>query len=65
MKRKAYGAVNPLLAYYADHIELSDGGCDFATQIGIGGVVGSKFTLPSRSSSGARPPARAPAVRKL
>ena len=47
MKRKAYGAANPLLAYYADHIELSDGGCDFATQIGIGGVVGSKFTWPA------------------
>ncbi len=47
MKRKAYGAINPRLAYYADHVELSDGGDDFATQVGIGGVVGSKFTWPA------------------
>lgn len=46
MKRKALGAVNPDLAYYADHVELSDNGDDFGTQIGIGGVVGSKFTYP-------------------
>lgn len=33
--------------YYGDHVELSDNGSDFATTIGIGGVVGSKFTWPS------------------
>ncbi len=49
MKRKALGAVNPHLAYYADHVELSDGGDDFGTQIGIGGVVGSKFTYPRKN----------------
>lgn len=46
MKRKAYAALCPQLAYYADHVELTDGGDDFATQIGIGGVIGTKFTWP-------------------
>ena len=46
LKNKAYRAITQNLAYYADHIELSDNGDDFGTQIGIGGVVGSKFTYP-------------------
>ena len=46
MKRKVYGAMCPGMAYYADHIELSDNGNDYGTQIGIGGVIGSKFTWP-------------------
>jgi len=46
MKRKAYAAMAPELAYYGDHIELSDNGNDFATQIGIGAVIGTKFTYP-------------------
>ncbi len=46
MKRKVYGAMCPDMAYYADHVELSDEGNDYGTQIGIGGVIGSKFTWP-------------------
>ena len=46
MKRKAYAAMAPALAYYGDHIELTDGGDDFATQIGTGSVIGTKFTWP-------------------
>lgn len=46
MKRKVYGAMCPEMAYYADHIELSDDANDYGTQIGIGGVIGSKFTWP-------------------
>jgi len=46
MKRKAYAAMAPQLAYYGDHIELTDGGNDFATQIGTGSVIGTKFTWP-------------------
>ncbi|MCR5561031.1 MAG: alpha-galactosidase [Bacteroidales bacterium] len=46
MKRKAFAAMCPDLAYYADHVELSDGGLDFASQVGVGGVIGSKFTWP-------------------
>ena len=49
MKRKVYGAMCPEMAYYADHIELSDGGDDYGTQIGIGGVIGSKFTWPKNN----------------
>ena len=45
-KSKVYRAINDNLAYYADHVELSDNGDDFATQVGIGGVIGSKFTWP-------------------
>lgn len=45
-KGKTYRAINDKLAYYADHVELSDNGNDFGTQIGIGGVIGSKFTWP-------------------
>jgi alpha-galactosidase len=32
--------------YYGDHVELSDAGSDFASTVGIGGVVGTKFTWP-------------------
>ena len=45
-KRKVYAAVAPGLAYYADHVELSDGGLDFPSQIGVGGIIGTKFTWP-------------------
>ena len=33
-------------AYYGDHVELSDDHSDFASSVGIGAVVGTKFTLP-------------------
>lgn len=33
--------------YYGDHVELSDNGSDFASTVGIGGIVGTKFTWPS------------------
>ncbi len=46
LKGKAYRAIFDKIAYYADHVELSDNGNDFPTQIGIGAVVGSKFTYP-------------------
>lgn len=31
-------------AVFADHVELSDGGMDFASAVGTGGVPGTKFT---------------------
>jgi len=34
--------------YYGDHVELSDSGSDFASTVGIGGVVGTKFTWPPK-----------------
>ncbi|MGD8780830.1 MAG: alpha-galactosidase [Ignavibacteria bacterium] len=33
--------------YYGDHVELSDKGTDFASTVGIGGIVGTKFTWPT------------------
>jgi len=38
------------LAYFGDHVELSDGREDFASTIGIGGVVGTQFTWPPGSA---------------
>lgn len=47
LKGKVYRALVPHVAYYGDHVELSDGKDDFATTIGIGGVPGTKFTWPA------------------
>lgn len=33
--------------YFGDHVELSDNGSDFASTVGIGGIVGTKFTYPT------------------
>jgi alpha-galactosidase len=33
--------------YFGDHVELSDGGNDFASTVGVGGVVGTQFVLPN------------------
>jgi alpha-galactosidase len=42
---KFYKALRgPRAAVFADHVELSDGGTDFASAIGTGGVPGTKFT---------------------
>jgi alpha-galactosidase len=35
------------IPYFGDHVELSDGANDFASTIGVGGVVGTQFVLPS------------------
>jgi alpha-galactosidase len=35
------------IPYFGDHVELSDGGDDFASTIGVGGVVGTQFVLPA------------------
>jgi alpha-galactosidase len=37
-------------AYFGDHVELSDGRQDFASTLGIGGVVGTQFTWPVGSA---------------
>lgn len=47
LKGKTYKALmGSNVPYYGDHVELSDNGDDFASQIGIGGIPGSKFTWP-------------------
>lgn len=39
------------IAYFGDHVELSDGHDDFASTVGIGGVPGTQFTWPAGSGS--------------
>jgi alpha-galactosidase len=34
------------VAYFGDHVELSDGGTDFASTFGVGGVIGTNFGWP-------------------
>ncbi|HEV8689499.1 MAG TPA: glycoside hydrolase family 36 protein [Ideonella sp.] len=47
LKGKALRALmGPHAAYAGDHVELSDGGNDFASTVGIGAVVSTKFTWP-------------------
>jgi alpha-galactosidase len=46
LKGKVYKAVAEEIAYYGDHVELSDNGEDFASSFGIGAVLGTKFTWP-------------------
>jgi alpha-galactosidase len=38
--------MGPSAPYYGDHVELSDGGTDFASSVGVGAVIGTKFTWP-------------------
>ena len=38
--------MGPSVAYFGDHVELSEGGDDFASTVGVGGVIGTKFTWP-------------------
>lgn len=38
--------MGPSAAYAGDHVELSDGGDDFASTVGIGAVLSTKFTWP-------------------
>jgi alpha-galactosidase len=35
------------IPYFGDHVELSDGANDFASTLGVGGVIGTQFVLPS------------------
>lgn len=55
LKGKTFKALmGPSAPYYGDHVELSDGGCDFASTVGIGGVIGTKFTWPVGSEKGSK-----------
>ena len=49
LKAKTLKALlGPSAPFHGDHVELSDGGDDFASTVGVGGVVSTKFTLPSQ-----------------
>ncbi len=51
---KAYKALlGRNVPYNADHIELSDGGSDFASAVGTGSVINTKFTWPVGSGPAA------------
>ena len=41
------GIMGDDVPYFGDHVELSDNHDDFASTLGIGGVVGTQFVLPS------------------
>ena len=41
------GLMGDDIPYFGDHVELSDHHDDFASTLGIGGVVGTQFVLPS------------------
>jgi alpha-galactosidase len=49
LKGKTYKALMPTGAYFGDHVELSDGRNDFASSLGIGAVIGTKFTWPNEN----------------
>ena len=52
---KFYKALaGPRAGVFADHVELSDGGADFASEIGPGGVPGTKFVWPPDAEVRAR-----------
>lgn len=47
LKNKVYKALMPQTAYFGDHVELTDTKEDFASQVGIGAVPGTKFVYPA------------------
>jgi len=46
--------MGPQAPYFGDHVELSDGGDDFASSFGVGAVIGTKFTWPVGSEKGSK-----------
>ncbi len=47
LKGKVYHALMPNTAYFGDHVELTDTKQDFASQVGVGAVPGTKFVYPA------------------
>jgi alpha-galactosidase len=41
------------LPYFGDHVELSDGGTDFASTVGVGGVIGTEYRWPPNDANAA------------
>ncbi len=46
------------LPYFGDHVELSDGGADFASTVGVGGVVGTQYRWPPDDKTAGKRAAR-------
>ena len=52
---KFYKALTgPHMPVFADHVELSDGGDDFASEIGAGGIPATKFVWPPSETTSRR-----------
>lgn len=51
LKGMVYHALMPHTAYFGDHVELTDNKKDFASQVGIGAVPGTKFVWPATGVS--------------
>ncbi|HLH03348.1 MAG TPA: glycoside hydrolase family 36 protein [Bryobacteraceae bacterium] len=51
------------LPYFGDHVELSDGGMDFASTVGVGGVIGTEYRWPPNDK--AAPPSDADAAKLI
>ena len=52
LKGKSFKAMmGPSAPFSGDHVELSDGGDDFASTYGIGGIPSTKFTWPRDTSN--------------
>lgn len=47
LKGYVFHALVPKLAYFGDHVELTDNKEDFPSQLGVGAVLGTKFTYPA------------------
>lgn len=47
VKRKKRKSVGDSVPYFGDHVELSHEAIDFASTVGVGGVVGTQFVLPN------------------
>jgi len=58
------GLMGDELPYFGDHVELSDGGTDFASTVGVGGVIGTQFRWPPNDDR-ASPPSDAKASRLI
>jgi alpha-galactosidase len=41
------------VAYFGDHVEMSEGGEDYASTFGVGGVIGTNFAWPAATRPGA------------
>jgi alpha-galactosidase len=46
--------IGDTVPFFGDHVELSDGGNDFASTIGVGGVVGTQFVIPELAQKRSR-----------
>ena len=49
------GLMGDELPYFGDHVELSDAGTDFASTVGVGGVIGTQFRWPVDDKDAAPP----------